>query len=168
MTCFRTGDVDWLDFWEKAKSEPWGRQHAIIYENLFFWCLLFSETAGRDRLLCNLTGDTLRIHPVQDWPEADRAKAVAVSLHGDERTGKRSRTTMIISWSPLAIHEPSMVSKYPFVVPVLFVLSARLFRSWDIYIYIPKICIYATRIEREREREREPHIYSVYIWVHRL
>ena len=62
-----------------------------------------------------------RIHPVQDWPESDRARAVAVSLHGDEGTGKRNRSTMIISWSPLAIHEPSMISKYPFVVTVLYV-----------------------------------------------
>ena len=25
ITALRTGQVDWLEFWEKAKSEPWGK-----------------------------------------------------------------------------------------------------------------------------------------------
>ncbi|CAE7809893.1 ACAN [Symbiodinium sp. CCMP2592] len=77
----RAGTVDWLDWWQKAKSEPWGN------------------------------------HPVQSWPEEARQKAVAVSIHGDEGTGKRSKSILILSLSPLAIHRgDSMLQKFPFCV----------------------------------------------------
>ncbi|CAE7600995.1 TY1B-DR3 [Symbiodinium necroappetens] len=55
-------------------------------------------------------------HPVQSWPEESRRKAIAISLHGDEGTGKRSKSVMILSWSPLAVHDAAMMSKYPFCV----------------------------------------------------
>ena len=61
----------------------------------------------------------LRSHPVQSWPEESRRKAIAISLHGDEGTGKRSKSVMILSWSPLAVHDAAMMSKYPFCAPRL-------------------------------------------------
>ncbi|CAE7809883.1 RTase [Symbiodinium sp. CCMP2592] len=86
----RAGTVDWLDWWQKAKSEPWGN------------------------------------HPVQSWPEEARQKAVAVSIHGDEGTGKRSKSILILSLSPLAIHRgDSMLQKFPFCVPWPVVRSDR-------------------------------------------
>ena len=75
------GDMDWLDFWDKASHEEWGRGH-----------------------------------PVLDWSPEDRARAVAISLHGDEGQGKRGKSTMILSWSPLAVHRPALMNKYPFAV----------------------------------------------------
>lgn len=76
------GTVDWLEWWKKAQSEPWGMHH-----------------------------------PVQAWSEEARSKAVAVSVHGDEGTGKRSKSVLVISFSPLAIHRgDSMLQKFPYCV----------------------------------------------------
>ena len=74
-----SGDMDWLDFWDRASHEEWGRGH-----------------------------------PVLDWSPEDRARAIAISLHGDEGQGKRGKSTMVLSWSPLAVHRPALLNKYPF------------------------------------------------------
>ncbi|CAE7831362.1 Cpr [Symbiodinium necroappetens] len=76
-----SGDMDWLDFWDRASHEEWGRGH-----------------------------------PVLDWSPEDRARAIAISLHGDEGQGKRGKSTMVLSWSPLAVHRPALLNKYPFCV----------------------------------------------------
>ena len=59
----------------------------------------------------------LRQHPVQGWCEEDRAKAIAVSVHGDEGSGKRGKQVLLISISSLGIHGESMYTKFPFCVP---------------------------------------------------
>ncbi|CAE7310089.1 Cpr, partial [Symbiodinium sp. CCMP2456] len=43
-------------------------------------------------------------------------KAIAVSLHGDEGTSKRSKNVLVISISPLGCHREAQFQKYPFVV----------------------------------------------------
>ena len=57
-----------------------------------------------------------RQHPVQGFEAADRSRALAISLHGDEGAGKTRKSVLILSWAPLAVHDPSMISKYPFAV----------------------------------------------------
>ena len=59
----------------------------------------------------------VRNHPVQSWSTEAKSKAIAISLHGDEGSGKRTKSIMILSWSPLAVHDASMLSKYPFAAP---------------------------------------------------
>ena len=55
---------------------------------------------------------------MQSWPEEAMRKAVAVSIHGDEGTGKRSKSILTLSLSPLAIHRgDSMLQKFPYCVP---------------------------------------------------
>ena len=61
----------------------------------------------------------LRQHPVQGWCAEDRARAIAVSVHGDEGSGKRGQAVLLISISSLAIHGDSMYTKFPFVVSCL-------------------------------------------------
>ena len=65
----------------------------------------------------------IRSHPVQGWPEAARRKAIAVSLHGDEGTGKRCKNVLVMSISPLGCHREAQFQKYPFVVVWLHIVS---------------------------------------------
>ena len=51
------------------------------------------------------------------WPPEQRAKAIGISIHGDEGTGKRNRSVLILSWSSLAVSDVAMRSKYPFCAP---------------------------------------------------
>ena len=74
-----------------------------------------------------------RQHPVQLWSDESKAKAMAVALHGDEGTSKRSKSVLVVSISPLGVHRgDSLLQKYPFCVPWLtvYLLAARLFVCW--------------------------------------
>ena len=55
-------------------------------------------------------------HPVLSLDEEQRCKAVAVTLHGDEGESKRSKNVLILSWSSIGIHGPSLKTKFPFCV----------------------------------------------------
>ncbi len=68
-----------------------------------FWNRVFQEDFGKG-------------HPVSLFDEQAKSKSVAISFHGDEGVGKRQRNILILSWSSLAIHGPSELTKIPFAV----------------------------------------------------
>ena len=104
----RSGTVDWRQWWEDAKSEEWGALPACI--SVFWLCELLYISASYY--------PQSRQHPVQLWSDESKAKALAVALHGDEGTSKRSKSVLVVSISPLGIHRgDSLLQKYPFCVP---------------------------------------------------
>ena len=60
---------------------------------------------------------TGRPHPVQQFPDDKKARAYAITVHGDEGQGKHGRNVLVLSWSPLGMSKEPMFSKYPFAVP---------------------------------------------------
>ena len=56
-------------------------------------------------------------HPVPQRSEEEQRRCVAVSLHGDEGQAKRQRSTLVLSWSSLAVHGKSELTKFPFCAP---------------------------------------------------
>ena len=59
-----------------------------------------------------------RGHPATLFDQESKAKAFGISFHGDEGVGKRQRNILILSWSSLAVHVPSELTKFPFAVPL--------------------------------------------------
>lgn len=56
-------------------------------------------------------------HPVHDLSLQARMKSVGITFHGDEGQAKRHRNVLILSWSSIAIHGPSLLTKFPYCVP---------------------------------------------------
>ena len=104
LLVLRIGDLDWLDFWEKVKSEPWGSSLACT--NL---CLTTSVTSNEPDF-------SPRSHPIHDWPDADRASAVGIAFHGDEGQGKKNKNLLILSWSSMGVNKRSTHCRFPFAV----------------------------------------------------
>ena len=48
--------------------------------------------------------------------QQDKAKAVALSFHGDEGESKKQRPILILSWSSLGIHGEALKTKIPFAI----------------------------------------------------
>lgn len=69
-----------------------------------FWQTAASEDFGRS-------------HPVLEMDVSQQDKAVAISFHGDEGSGKRQKNVLILSWSSTAVHGKSELTKFPFAVP---------------------------------------------------
>ena len=69
-----------------------------------FWERASHEEWGRD-------------HPVLQLSVEERRCAMACSLHGDEGQGKRKRNVLVLSWSSLAVHGPSELTKFVFAAP---------------------------------------------------
>lgn len=55
-------------------------------------------------------------HPVLKLPAASRERAIGIAFHGDEGQGKRTRNVLVLSWSSVAVHGRSEVTKFPFAV----------------------------------------------------
>ena len=70
-----------------------------------FWDRVALEDFGHD-------------HPATLFDQESKAKAFGISFHGDEGVGKRQRNILILSWSSLAVHGPSELTKFPFAVPL--------------------------------------------------
>ena len=49
-----------------------------------------------------------------DMDAQHRARAAAISIHGDEGTGKRGKSLLVLSWSPVGLSGTD--HKYPFAV----------------------------------------------------
>ena len=57
------------------------------------------------------------------FTDLQRSRAVAVSLHGDEGTGKRSRSLLVLNWSPVALQGTD--HKFPICVALLETFSSE-------------------------------------------
>lgn len=55
-------------------------------------------------------------HPIHELSEEDRSKCIACTFHGDEGQGKRRKNTLVLSWSSIGVHGPSLYTKFPFCV----------------------------------------------------
>ena len=60
--------------------------------------------------------DWMEAHPVLNEPASAQAHAVGATWHGDEGQGKRSKNILVLSWSSIAVHGKSELTKFPFVV----------------------------------------------------
>lgn len=69
-----------------------------------FWCQAKEE-------------DWAAEHPVHSLAPEAKKRAVGITFHGDEGQGKRHRNVLIMSWSSIAIHGPSLLTKFPYCVP---------------------------------------------------
>lgn len=58
-------------------------------------------------------------HPVARRSQEEQKTCVAISFHKDEGQAKRQRSTLVLSWSSLAVHGKSELTKFPFVAPSL-------------------------------------------------
>ena len=67
--------------------------------------------------------DFAKDHPVLQLEPSLQRKAVAITVHGDEGQSKRSRNILIVSWSSIAIHGPSLHTKFPFCAPWIVFLD---------------------------------------------
>ena len=106
--------MDWLSFWDSAKTESWGggeRMHR--YKCV---CVCAYVCAKCEILACLLQRVTCRLHPVQNFAEDARSAAFAVAVHGDEGKGKRERAVLVISWSCLGVRSSDVLHyKFPYV-----------------------------------------------------
>ena len=57
---------------------------------------------------------SMRSHPVQGFRDEDKAQAYAITIHGDEGSGKHGRSVLVLSWSPLGMTKDPMFCKFPF------------------------------------------------------
>lgn len=62
-------------------------------------------------------------HPVHSLPDDRKSKCVGCTMHGDEGQGKRLRNILVLSWSSIAIHGPSELTKFPFAASWLHAAS---------------------------------------------
>ena len=90
---------------------------ASVHVSIWFVIYSTPENQRQNNLFVFRDTFPVRNHPVLKWPPEQRAKAIAISIHGDEGTGKRSRSVLILSWSSMAVSDVAMRSKYPFCVP---------------------------------------------------
>lgn len=89
-----------------VEAKAWGLVQHPNWNWTEFWDRVFQEDFGKG-------------HPVSLFEEQAKAKSVAISFHGDEGVSKRQRNILILSWSSLAIHGPSELTKFPFAVSQL-------------------------------------------------
>lgn len=78
---------------------------SLIQSDTFDW-LSFWKHAERE--------DWGKQHPVHSLPEDRKSKCVGCTMHGDEGQGKRLRNILVLSWSSIAVHGPSELTKFPF------------------------------------------------------
>lgn len=87
-----------------ADTGAWGLLQAPDWDWSSFW-----QNAGFE--------DWGAMHPVTQRCPEDQRRCIAVSVHGDEGQAKRQRSTLVLSWSSLAVHGKSELTKFPFCAP---------------------------------------------------
>ena len=115
LPMFRSGNVDWKEFWSHAAREDWGAHTGLAYRMLLLLFILWTSKIRQPMRVSSMTSlPSVRSHPVQGFNDEQKSRAYGVTVHGDEGSGKHGRSVLVLSWSPLGKTGDPMFCKFPF------------------------------------------------------